>query len=55
MKLQNYSFFNKIQIVLIHRTALHLAVMKGNLKIIDLLLQHEDINTKIKDDQISNL
>ena len=46
MKL-HYNIFN--------RTALHLAVMKGNLKIIDLLLQHEDINTKIKDDQISNL
>lgn len=47
LKIKNY---NKIYCFIVHRTPLHLAVMKGNIKIIQLLLSRSDINLKIKDD-----
>ena len=44
-----FIFFIKFWNV-VYRTALHIAVIKGNADIIQLLLDKPDINMKIKDD-----
>lgn len=41
-------FKNKVLILLIHKTALYLAIEKENADIVRLLITNEDINVNIK-------
>ena len=43
--------FNKIILYYFYKTPLHLAVEKGYLEIIKLLLKNKDININVDDDQ----